>query len=56
LFSELSAFIQHQYGAGHLVAPALCQVTSAVLGDHRPDLCPVFLEFCSVGNDVLGTK
>ena len=35
------------------LAPALCQVTSAVLGYRRPNVGPVFLKFCSVGDDVL---
>jgi len=38
---------------GHLVASSLCQVAPALLGDHRADLGPVFLEFGRVGDDVL---
>ncbi len=37
---------------GHFVASALCQIASAVLGDQRPDLRPVFLEFSRIGDDV----
>lgn len=36
---------------GKFVTSAFGQVTSAVLGDHRPDLDPIFLELASVGDD-----
>src|SRR5229473_3125330 len=41
---------------GHFVAAALGQVASAMLGDHRPDLDPVFLEFGGVGDDMLNDQ
>jgi hypothetical protein len=40
----------------HFMASAFCQVTPAMLGDHRPDLGPVFLEFGRVRDDVLDNQ
>jgi hypothetical protein len=37
----------------HLVASAFGQVSATILGDHRPDLRPVFFELGGVGDDVL---
>ena len=41
---------------GHFVAAAPGQIASAVFGDHRPDLDPVFLELGGVGDDVLNDE
>jgi len=41
---------------GHFVAAAPGQIASAVFGDHRSDLDPVFLEFGGVGDDVLNDE
>ena len=45
-----------QWPPSGILWPALSEVASAVLGDHRPDLRPVFLEFHRVGDDVLDNQ
>jgi hypothetical protein len=42
--------------SGILWLPPFCQVTSAVLGDHWPDLCPVLLEFGGICDPVFGDE
>jgi hypothetical protein len=41
---------------GHFVASTLRQVTPAVLGHHRPNLRPVFLELSRIRDDVFSDQ